>query len=167
MPRTSLLLLSLLTMLAACAQPVPPRDVDALARDYVVLVLAAGEHDANFVDAFYGPEELKAVADADTRTIPELREAAVALRTELAAIELPADGLARLRHRYLDMQLGAVATRLGMVRGEAPPFDDETRRLYDAVAPAPFGPWTVNVEPSGLSLTATARQSAAWSPVAE
>ena len=137
MPRTSLLLLSLLTMLAACAQPVPPRDVDALARDYVVLVLAAGEHDANFVDAFYGPEELKAVADADTRTIPELREAAVALRTELAAIELPADGLARLRHRYLDMQLGAVATRLGMVRGEAPPFDDETRRLYDAVAPAP------------------------------
>ena len=132
-----LLTVGLLVTTVACTPAVAPRDVDALARDYVVLVLAAGAHDPNFVDAYYGPAELETEADADARSVSELREAAQALRAELAALTPSDDELVRLRHRYLDKQLAAAATRLGMVLGEAPAFDDETRRLYDAVAPAP------------------------------
>ena len=128
MSRSSILLAAFCAALTACAQPAPPRDVDALARDYVVLVLAAGAHDANFVDAFYGPDELREVAAADTRTVTELRDAALRLRAELAALGPGGDETAQMRRRYLDKQLGAVATRLGMVLGERLAFDDETRR---------------------------------------
>ena len=120
---------------AACAPAESPRNLDTIATDYVVLVLAAGEHDANFVDAYYGPDELKSRADADTRGLAELRDAANGLRTEVAALQVTGDDLAR--QRYLETQLRAVATRLDMVLGERLPFDEETRRLYDAVAPAP------------------------------
>ena len=123
--------------LAACVHTPEARDVDTIARDYVVLVLAAGAHDADFVDAYYGPADLKAAAQADTRDIAGLRAGARTLRAELAALE-PGEGpILQLRHRYLDKQLGAVDARLGLVLGETLPFDEETRRLYDTVAPAP------------------------------
>ena len=130
-------IVALFTLATACTPAAEPRDVDAIARDYVVLVLATGDHDPNFVDAYYGPDELKAAATEDARTLVELREAALILRGELAALDPGTDGLVQLRHRYLDKQLGAVATRIGMVLGETLRFDEETERLYDAVAPAP------------------------------
>jgi hypothetical protein len=36
-----------------------PSDMNALADRYVRLVLAVGQHDASFVDAYYGPPEWK------------------------------------------------------------------------------------------------------------
>ncbi|MEX0899654.1 MAG: hypothetical protein WD081_03085 [Gammaproteobacteria bacterium] len=121
----------------SCTPGSEPRDVDAVARDYVALVLATGDHDPNFVDAYYGPEEIKTAAANDARTLVELREGALLLRGELAAIEPGDDAMDRLRHRYLDKQLAAAAARIGMLLGETLRFDEETQRLYDAVAPAP------------------------------
>ena len=56
--------LGLLLALAAC-RPTPAPDPNALepvARRYVVLGLDLGRHDANYVDAYYGPDSLKVVA---------------------------------------------------------------------------------------------------------
>ncbi len=122
---------------ASCTPSSETRDIDAVARDYVVLVLATGDHDPNFVDAYYGPDELKAVAVDDARTLLELREGALVLRGELAALDAGDDEMDRLRHRYLEKQLAAAAARIGMLLGETLRFDEETERLYDAVAPAP------------------------------
>ncbi len=121
----------------SCTPGHAPRDVDAVARDYVALVLATGDHDPNFVDAYYGPDELKAAAADDARTLVELREAALLLRGELAALDAGEDEMVQMRHRYLDKQLAAAAARIGMLLGETLSFDEETERLYDAVAPAP------------------------------
>ena len=46
-----------------------------------------------------------------------------------------ADSLVRLRHRYLRVQLGAMAARARMLRGEQLSFDQEARALYDATPP--------------------------------
>jgi hypothetical protein len=43
-------------------------EVDKLAESYVKLVLAMGQHDADYVDAFYGPKEWKEAAEKAKKT---------------------------------------------------------------------------------------------------
>ena len=45
----------------ACAGP-ETNQMQALAEQYVKLVLAVGQHDADYVDAFYGPPEWRTAA---------------------------------------------------------------------------------------------------------
>ena len=111
-------------------------DMNAIADQYVRLVLAVGQHDASYVDAFYGPPEWKTEADAKgKRPLTELQAEAAAALVALAAIQVPSDEMGKLRHEYLRVQLGAVAARIGMLQGKRLTFDEESRALYDAVAP--------------------------------
>src|SRR6218665_2322597 len=58
---------------APAAQPrAAPDSLDAVARDYVRLVLELGERDDGYVDAYYGPPALRAAARANPRTLPQL-----------------------------------------------------------------------------------------------
>src|SRR5205814_8738494 len=41
----------------------------------------------------------------------------------------------KLRREYLQKQISALAARVRMLKGEKLKFDDESRALYDAVAP--------------------------------
>lgn len=132
-----LVVLLLVVLGAACRPADVPDGIDAVANDYVVLALAAGRHDPDFVDAWYGPPELEERAEADTRDLAELRASAAQLREFLGTLPVPDAPLEQLRRRYLDRQLGAMVTRLGMMLGETLPFDEETALLYDAVAPLP------------------------------
>ncbi len=111
-------------------------DMNQLAERYVRLVLQVGQHDADYVDAYYGPEALKPAAGQKT-ALDELLALAEALRQEVRLFALPADAddLTRLRKDYLSGQLTAVHSRLRMLKGEKFSFDDESRLLYDAVAP--------------------------------
>jgi hypothetical protein len=110
--------------------------LNPIAESYVRLVLAVGEHDPNYVDAYYGAAEWREAVQGDRRPLPELSAVADSL---LAALQpLPADGLAqlaRLRHRYLTRQLEAVRAYIGVLAGDSLSFDEESRALYDAVAP--------------------------------
>src|SRR5437867_11224685 len=45
------------------------------------------------------------------------------------------DEMLRLRREYLQRQISAMAARVRMLKGEKLKFDDESRALYDAVAP--------------------------------
>src|SRR5438874_471727 len=45
------------------------------------------------------------------------------------------DEMLRLRREYLQKQISALAARVRMLKGEKLKFDDESRALYDAVAP--------------------------------
>lgn len=111
--------------------------MNELAERYVKLVLAVGVHDADYVDAYYGPPEWRADAVAQRRGLEEIDAAAAVLLGELAALAPApgADELEQLRHRYLTTQLEALRARLGMLRGERLSFDAESAALYDAVAP--------------------------------
>ncbi|HEY3518498.1 MAG TPA: hypothetical protein VGL98_15725 [Gammaproteobacteria bacterium] len=108
-----------------------------LSERYVKLVLAVGMHDADYVDAYYGPPEWRTEAAEQRRGLAELDADAAAWLRELADEVVPpgADELERLRHRYLATQVESLRARLKMLRGERLTFDEESRALYDAVAP--------------------------------
>ena len=60
-----LLLLATGTLVGQPTRPATP--MNTIAEQYVKLVLAVGQHDADYVDAFYGPDEWK--ADAARRKV--------------------------------------------------------------------------------------------------
>lgn len=110
-----------------------------LALRYVKLVLAVGQHDADFVDAYYGGDALKKEAEAQKVPLPALASEAAALGQAVAQAPLPEwkddAELWRLRKQYLERQTAAVGARLAMLQGKKLSFDEESRALYDAVAP--------------------------------
>ncbi len=111
-----------------------------IAEDYVKLVLNIGQYDADFVDAYYGPENwrsaLKTVLPFDSTAYNELSTKTDELLNELEYLsEYKADELETLRFRYLYKQLLACKTKIFMLNGVLLPFDEETKALYDASAP--------------------------------
>jgi hypothetical protein len=128
---------SLMAMtIAAFAGTQGGQGMDEVAPAYVKLVLALGVHDADTVDAYYGPPEWRTAAQAQKRPLPEIRAEAERLLARLR--DLRPDGKderAALRHQYLTRQLGALAARVDMLSGRKLGFDEESRALYDAVAP--------------------------------
>jgi hypothetical protein len=107
-----------------------------IARQYVRLVLALGQHDKDYVDAYYGPADLKAEADRTILTVDDVGKTVGTLIDSIKGV--PADGrdeLSRLRQQYLEKQLSAMGARVRMLNGEHLAFDEESKALYDAVAP--------------------------------
>jgi hypothetical protein len=122
-------------------------DMNPLAERYAHLVLALGQHDPDYVDAFYGPAEWKTQAEKEKKSLDaigaEAAELMQKLRVERTAAPLvessdagnSGDEMLKLRREYLQKQLSALAARVRMLKGEKLKFDDESRALYDAVAP--------------------------------
>lgn len=109
--------------------------MDRAAESYVKLVLAVGQHDPDYVDAFYGPPEWKVQAEAAKRPLADLRAEAERLAAEVQAMPASGDELERLRHQYLTRQLQSMLARLDMLSGKKLSFDEESQALYDSVAP--------------------------------
>ena len=115
--------------------PSPSGAMTRVAERYVQAVLALGQHDADYVDAFYGPAAWKDAAAQATVGLDTIAARAAGLRKELSAIPAGEAELDRLRHQYLDRQLASLEARVRMLRGERLSFDEESKALYDAVAP--------------------------------
>ena len=121
--------------------------LNAVAERYVLLVLALGQHDSDYVDAFYGPAEWKAQAEKEKKSLDaigtEAAELLEMLRVEGTAAPLvessnsgdSGDEMLKLRREYLQKQISALAARVRILKGEKVKFDVESRALYDAVAP--------------------------------
>ncbi len=124
-------------MLTAQTPVDPMRNV---AERYVKLVLAVGQHDADYVDAFYGPAEWRKAAEAAKLPLTAIDQQAEALEKEIAASQaappVASDAeLWALRRQYLTRQMAALRARVSMLQGTRMTFDEESRALYDAVAP--------------------------------
>jgi hypothetical protein len=111
--------------------------MNALAERYVKLVLAVGQYDADYVDAYYGPPAWRKAAESAKRPLVEIDREAAAVESALVAAKpaQSAEEALRLRHEYLTRQLGALRARVAMLEGKKFTFDEESRALYDAVAP--------------------------------
>jgi hypothetical protein len=109
--------------------------VNAISERYVKLVLAMGEHDADYVDAFYGPPEWRTEVKAQKQTVDQIAAGAVAVLDDLKSIERTPGAMETLRISYLRRQTAALLTRADMLRGKKLTFDEESQALYDAVAP--------------------------------
>src|SRR5215471_5240743 len=113
-------------------------DMDAVAERYAHLVLALGQHDPDYVDAFYGPAEWKTQAEKEKKSLDAIGTEAAELIAALAKTPDAAtsgDEMLKLRSEYLQKQVSALAARVRMLKGEKLKFDYESRALYDAVAP--------------------------------
>ena len=107
-----------------------------ISREYVRLALAIGQHDKDYVDAYYGPADIRKEAEGANLTLETIGRSVGQLSEWIKGVA--ADGneaLARLRHQYLEKQLSAMGARVRMLKGERLSFDEESKALYDVVAP--------------------------------
>ncbi|HVG18611.1 MAG TPA: hypothetical protein VNI02_06125 [Blastocatellia bacterium] len=112
-------------------------EMNQIAERYVKLVLAVGQHDENYVDAYYGPEAWRAEAMAEKRSLASIKQDAASMIEQLRKLNTSTEEeIARLRHQYLGKQLESVAARVEMLGGTKLTFDQESKSLYDVVAPA-------------------------------
>ena len=132
-------LMALSIMMSGQTRPADP--FRSVAERYVKLVLAVGQHDADYVDAFYGPPEWRKDAEAAKVSLDVIDQQAAALGPDIAAVLIaPRDARDRelwaLRRQYLVRQVAALRARVAMLKGKKFTFDEESLALYDAVAPA-------------------------------
>jgi hypothetical protein len=119
---------------ARSATTAPARSLTSISQDYVRLTLEAGTHEAEYVDAYYGPESLQAAAKASPRSLAELiaeaRRLTAAIDASLPTIKDDAD---RRRALALRGMLVAADTRLQMLQGRKFAFNDEAKGQFATV----------------------------------
>jgi hypothetical protein len=99
-------------------------------------VLAVGQHDESYVDAYYGPEAWQAEAKSEKRSLDAIKQDATALIEQLVKLNVStSEEIVRLRHQYLVKQLESLVARVEILKGTRFTFDQESKALYDAVAP--------------------------------
>jgi hypothetical protein len=131
----STLLVAAAILRAAGHSPAPALDIKDTAERYVKLVLAMGQHDADYVDAYYGPADWKKKAEFERKPLDMIASEAKVLRDSVYQLPKRPDDLGTLHKEYLIKQLEALFARVQIVKGERMKFDEESRALYDAVAP--------------------------------
>jgi hypothetical protein len=110
--------------------------MNEIAESYVKLALAVGEHDADYIDAYYGPPQWRDEAKAAKTPLESILASAAPLLASLRQMDVEdQEEVLQLRHCYLVKQIEAMVARVGMLRGKKLTFDEEARSLYDATPP--------------------------------
>lgn len=121
--------------------------MNQIADSYVKLVLALGQHDGDYVDAYHGPmewvgeiereveEEVKVIGKKGS--LERIHDEANSLLSGLPSMAVPhGDEIVQLRHKYLGKQIRALIARAEALLGKRFSFDEESDAYYDAVAPS-------------------------------
>lgn len=133
-----------IVLCVACAdeQVLEPDGIlDTLTREYLLLELSMGLHDSAHVDAYFGPEEIRAQAANAGLSLDaiESRARALAERLRNRAGELDSalapDDWQRRRIDSLLQRLRALNARVALARGATFTFDEEALRLFGVSAP--------------------------------
>ncbi|MEN8249243.1 MAG: hypothetical protein ABFS32_09955 [Bacteroidota bacterium] len=129
----------ILSVISGCKPPekAQTKSLDDIANQYVKLALEIGQYNPDFIDAYYGPENWNPKKQV-RKALPyeELKWQTTALINQLGSIDdMSFEEVELLRYQFLVKQLQAVRTKLDMLSGKEYPFDVESLRLYDVVAP--------------------------------
>lgn len=126
-------------LVTACAERDAPEvaaNIDSLAEQYVKLALALGEHDPDYVDAYFGPAEWRDAAHANPQSLAAIVSAAADAAAKVRALDIVAeDHLLILRRDFLASHLESLAAVARMRDGATFSFDEESRLIYGFVAP--------------------------------
>src|SRR3954454_8661965 len=79
--------------------------MNQIAERYAHLVLALGQHDPDYVDAFYGPPEWKTQAEKEKKSLDAIGAEASELSAALAKTPIAGHNLLQLRREYLQKQV--------------------------------------------------------------
>lgn len=133
-------ILSATLLLFACNQqppkPISP-DISLLAKDYVQLALDINRYDSSFVDAYYGPDSLKASGPKNMVFPKDSFLTAVQILQDNFSqlIKETKDDTLLLRANWLKAQLTAFSRRIKIFSGEYANFDTESLELFGVKAP--------------------------------
>jgi hypothetical protein len=94
-------------------------------RNYLRLALEIEKHVPGYVDAYFGPAELKAEVEAADPKPP------TALLDDLSWLQAHVPAGDPKRHAYLQAHLRSMECTLRRLAGEGSDYLDEARRLYD------------------------------------
>ena len=135
----SVLLPFILLFLLSCAkkeQKTEAQQLNYLAENYVRLGLTIGLYDADFVDAYYGPDSLKpAISKSDIFPKDSLLNLVTELRTSLKNSTEKLNDSSKVRARWMSQQLLAFDRRIRIYSGEFKTFDEESKELFGISAP--------------------------------
>src|SRR3954453_13811027 len=113
--------------------------MDDIAREYLLIGLSLGELEDGFVDAYFGPDDVRAQALSEKAPALDLIARSAALRARLHAVT------DAQRARWLDRQLIAMETLARQGNGGQVPYRGLVGRCFDA-EPEPTPPedyaWT-------------------------
>jgi hypothetical protein len=110
--------------------------MNEMAESYVKLVLAVGQHDEGYVDAYYGPQGWRDEVEAFGKGLDAVGQEAAELHETLLAVDVGAAGeMVTLRYQFLQRQLEALMAYVNILGGVEMSFDEESKALYDAIAP--------------------------------
>jgi hypothetical protein len=113
------------------------KKLNSLAVEYVRLGLTIGQYDADFVDAYYGPDSLKP-KQVPAKEFPKdsLLANTNVLMNELKIISTNSTvDTNKIRANWLMDQLVAFGRRIRIFSGEERSFDEESKELFGVVAP--------------------------------
>lgn len=140
MTRLIFVALILVNIIACKTEPQPQKDFNKLAESYVRLGLTIGQYDADFVDAYYGPDSLRPVA-AKSASFPKdsLLNAVNAMQQQCQTFldsSQSNDSLTRKRAGWMSRQLVAFAERIRIFSGSFSSFNEESKQLFGVEPPS-------------------------------
>lgn len=101
--------------------------VDALSQEYLALSFAIDRHVPGFIDAYFGPPEIKEAALTGKAPSP----ASIQQRVDDLLTAVRAADLLETRTEFLTAQVTAMATICRKLVGETIPYREEVRGLFD------------------------------------
>lgn len=129
-------ILSLFVFSCAEKKEVQEYNLDALAETYVKLALNLGDYDEDYIDAYFGPPNIKTEAEKNKLPLEEIITRSDSLLSKLKKINRQnIDSLENLRVNYIISQLTALNARAEILNGETFDFDKESKLLYGVEAP--------------------------------
>lgn len=138
-----LIFMPLLLLMPACATITAPTGssgqmlsvaIGDIADAYIKLTLEAGTHEAEYVDAYYGPAALQEAAKAAPRSLEALLADTRALTVRIdQALPALSNDIDRRRALALRGMLVAAETRLQMLQGKKFAFNDEASGQFATV----------------------------------
>ncbi|BDD04623.1 hypothetical protein [Aureibacter tunicatorum] len=108
--------------------------LNEVATNFVSTALEYGEFHDGYVDAYFGPDKLLPKKEATLDSLKKLEEIGADIQLLLKQINSIESEEAN-RKAYLSKQIKSLATNYEMFRGKELTFDQESKALYDAVAP--------------------------------
>ena len=101
--------------------------VSEFGKNYLLLALRIGKHINNYVDSYFGPNELSNLVDNEVKTSPKklLKDCTLLQST------LEDQGYTKKRTNFLRKMLRAMETSIRLQNGNNIPYIDQVRRLYD------------------------------------
>ena len=129
-----------LLLLLSCSESSQKKDnrnLNSLAEQYVRLGLSIGQYDADFVDAYYGPDSLKPKGDK----MPQFPKDSFLKAIDNLTAELKSftaeenNDTLKKRGQWMQSQLTAFARRVKIFSGEYASFEEEAKELFGVQVP--------------------------------